>query len=833
MNTQTQRPAVPESDIARLQRLLALSRACHTVLAHATCEHSLREEYCLQLIEVGGYASATLEISEEATPTPTQTPTPPEDRPAHSAQTTRLPMVAHGQHYGTLCIDTGKGKEASAADESELLLALAADLAICLHAFVCNRERLQINAELTKLTRVIEQSPVAVVITDLNGNIDYCNPRFCEVSGYSREELVGQKPSILKSGLTPEAVYQELWRTVQSGKEWRGEIINRKKTGELFWERQLIVPLKDEAGQVQHFVAVKEDISELKNVANTLHLRERALESSSNGIMITSAAHLEHPITYVNPAFERITGYRASEVIGLNGRFLVRDDLNQKGLAEIRSALRERRAAHAVLRNYRKDGSLFWNELSIAPVLDESGIATTHFISIVNDVTERVRYEEQLEFQATHDVLTGLANRSLLGDRINQGIARARRDDELVAVMLIDLDRFKVVNDGLGHTPGDLLLREIARRLNACVRDTDTVARLGGDEFVVVLTSVTDPDNVALIASKILKSVHEPLYIEGKKLVITASIGIALFPRDGDEGDLLLRNADLAMYRVKEHGRNNFRFYLPEMHGMAINRLDVEGDLRRAIEADELAVYYQPKVDLVSGRIVGAEALVRWIHPKIGIINPLEFIPLAEETGLIIPIGEIVLRKVAGQLRDWSDKALDVVPVAVNISPRQFRQENLASTILQILEQAGIPGELLDLELTESMVMVHAEVAAAALHELKTLGCRLYLDDFGTGYSSLAYLKRFPIDALKIDRSFILDLTTDSDDAAIANAIIAMAHSLGMRVVAEGVEHKEQLDVLKAHGCDEFQGYYFARPIPAEQFAALLQSGKTLDDIRP
>ena len=828
MNTGTHQPALPESEtsIERLRRLLAMSSACHKVLLNATSEQALHDDYCRQLIQISGYAS----ISIDSEPAPALALT--------SGQIV-LPLSAHQQHFGCLRIDTGIDTDIDpqngqfASDERELLNVLAADLALCLHALRCNRELKHISGELAKLARVIEQSPVAVVVTNLNGLIDYCNPRFSEVSGYARDELVGKTPAILKSGLTPESVYEALWQTIKEGKEWRGEILNRKKTGELFWERQLIVPIKDEAGNVQNFVAVKEDISELKHVANSLRLRERVLESSSNGIMITATAQLEHPITYVNPAFERITGYPASEVIGKNGRFLVRDDLNQKGLAEIRIALRERREAHAVLRNYRKDGSLFWNELHIAPVLDESGAATTHFISIVNDVTERVRYEEQLEFQANHDVLTGLANRNLLGDRINQGIARARRDGEIVGVMLIDLDRFKVVNDGLGHAPGDLLLREIARRLNACVRDTDTVARLGGDEFVVVLTSVADPENVALIASKILKSVNEPLHIEGKKLVITASIGVSLFPRDGDEGDLLLRNADLAMYRVKEHGRNNYRFYLPEMHGMAINRLDVEGDLRRALETDELTVYYQPKIDLISGRIIGAEALVRWIHPRIGLINPLEFIPLAEETGLIIPIGEIVLRQVAGQLRRWCDASLPVVPVAVNISPRQFRQENLASTIRQILEQEGIPGDLLDLELTESMVMIHAEAAAAALHELKTLGCRLYLDDFGTGYSSLAYLKRFPINALKIDRSFILDLTTDSDDAAIANAIIAMAHSLGMRVVAEGVEHRAQLDVLKAHGCDEFQGYYFARPMPAEQFAAMLRDGRTLDDIHP
>ncbi|MDD2744322.1 MAG: EAL domain-containing protein [Rhodocyclaceae bacterium] len=816
-------PALPETEHLRLQRLLALSIACHAVLAEASSEQALRDNYCQRLVAIGGYASATAARKLAGNGALPILPTP------ESCVSVVLPLESHSQNFGSLIIATRQGELAD--DEQGLLQVLAANLATGLHALVSSYEHQHIVGELSKLSHVIEQSPIAVVVTDLQGSIEYCNLRFCEVSGYTRDELIGGKLSILKSGLTPDSVYAELWTTITGGKEWRGEILNRKKSGEFFWERLRIAPLKDETGVVQNYVAMKEDISELKHVSMNLHLRERALESSSNGIMITSVAHLEHPITYVNPAFERITGYAASEVIGKNGRFLVRDDLNQKGLAEIRSALRERREGHAVLRNYRKDGALFWNELHIAPVLDEDGKVTTHFISILNNVTERVQYEEQLQFQATHDVLTGLANRSLLSDRINQGIVRARRDQDIVGVMLIDLDRFKVVNDGLGHASGDMLLREIARRLKSCVRDTDTVARLGGDEFVVVLNNVIGEDNVAAIASKILKAVHQPLHIEDKKLIVTASIGVSMFPRDGDDGDLLLRNADLAMYRVKEYGRNNYRFYLPEMHGMAIDRLDMEADLRRALDADELVVFYQPKVDIVSGCIVGAEALVRWIHPKIGMINPLEFIPLAEETGLIIPVGETVLRKVAGQLRAWCDEGLTVVPVAVNISPRQFRQENLASTIRRILKNAGIAGEMLDLELTESMVMVHAEAAAAVLRELKTLGCRLYLDDFGTGYSSLAYLKRFPIDALKIDRSFILDLTSDSDDAAIAGAIIAMAHSLGMRVVAEGVEHREQLAVLKEHGCDEFQGYYFARPIPVEKFTAMLRDGTTLNNI--
>jgi diguanylate cyclase (GGDEF)-like protein/PAS domain S-box-containing protein len=568
-----------------------------------------------------------------------------------------------------------------------------------------------------------------------------------------------------------------------------------------------------------------------REAGEALRLRDRALESSCNGIMITSATQLDHPITYVNPAFERITGYSAAEVAGRNGRFLVRDDLQQKGLNEIRSALRDRREGHAVLRNYRKDGSLFWNELHLAPVLDESGQVTTHFVSVINDVSERIRYQEQLEYQATHDVLTGLANRSLLADRIAQAINLARRDRRLVGVMLLDLDRFKVVNDGLGHAPADTLLKTVSERLKTAVRDTDTVARLGGDEFVIVVGDLLDAEDAAVVAGKIQRALAQPLLVEGKELFVTASIGISLFPRDGETGDILLRNADVAMYRVKEYGRNNYRFYLPEMSSMALDRLDMEGNLRRALETDEFQVYYQPKVSLRDGTIVGAEALLRWMHPRIGQINPSEFIPLAEESGLIIPLGEKVLEMVCQQISAWREEGLPSLKVAINISARQFRQENLGETVRRLLTEYQVPGEMLDIELTESMVMHDTDHAALTLRELKDLGVTLSLDDFGTGYSSLSYLKRFPIDCLKIDRSFVRDINTNPDDAAIAHAVIAMAHSLSLNVVAEGVETEEQLRLLQSHGCDEFQGYYFSRAVPATDYALLISQGKTLADL--
>ena len=351
---------------------------------------------------------------------------------------------------------------------------------------------------------------------------------------------------------------------------------------------------------------------------------------------------------------------------------------------------------------------------------------------------------------------------------------------------------------------------------------------MGGDEFVVVVTDIDDAEDVAVISAKILRTLAQPLTVEGKEVFVTASIGIAMYPHDGEHGEGLLRNADVAMYRVKEHGRNNYRFYTPEMSHMALDRLDMEGNLRRALERDELEVYYQPIVSLATGGVVGAEALLRWKHPRIGMIPPSEFIPLAEETGLIIQIGDLVLHQVCHQIRAWRDAGLPPLHVAINISARQFRQEDLAGHVRSVLAETGLDGSALEFELTESMVMHDIENTLLTLRELKALGASLSLDDFGTGYSSLAYLKRFPIDTLKIDRSFVRDINSDSDDAAIAHAVIAMAHSLGLQVVAEGVETETQLELLRTYHCDRFQGYLFSRPVPAEEFTLLLQNDKRL-----
>jgi diguanylate cyclase (GGDEF)-like protein len=435
---------------------------------------------------------------------------------------------------------------------------------------------------------------------------------------------------------------------------------------------------------------------------------------------------------------------------------------------------------------------------------------------------ERKRYQEELEHHANYDALTGLPNRNLLHDRLKQAVF-VQRYVHPIAVVFLDLDHFKIINDSLGHTQGDKLLATTAERLHSTVRDGDTVARLGGDEFVLVLNDAKE-DVIFRAMQRILDSVGEPMTIGGQELCITCSAGVSVYPQDGDDVETLLKNADAAMYRAKERGRNNFQFYTSEMNALVHERLALEHNLRRALDRNELLLYYQPKVDLATGVIVGAEALVRWQHPQWGLILPMRFIPIAEETGLIVPIGEWVLRTACVQNRKWQDAGLRAMAVSINLSARQFRQEGLVRTVSQVLSDARLRPEHLEIELTESMVMHDVETAIGILRGLKSLGIRLSVDDFGTGHSSLSYLKRLPIDTLKIDRSFVAHIgdPEEQDDGVLAQAIISLGHTLKLNVIAEGVETDAQVNFLRVHHCDEVQGYYFGKPMPAEEFAELL-----------
>jgi diguanylate cyclase (GGDEF)-like protein len=459
--------------------------------------------------------------------------------------------------------------------------------------------------------------------------------------------------------------------------------------------------------------------------------------------------------------------------------------------------------------------------VTISAVRDERG-QVVNFIKIFSDISERKEREERVRHLAHHDFLTDLPNRVLLSDRIARAISAAQRNGTQVAVLFLDLDRFKNVNDSLGHSIGDKLLQEVARRLRACIRASDTVSRLGGDEFVLLVPDVSDPASVAVLAQKVLDAVSRPYSIEGHELISSPSIGLAVFPADGEDVETLLRNADAAMYHAKESGRNNYQFFTPDMNIRATERLSMERSLRRALERGELRLHYQPQYEVATGRIVGMEALIRWEHPEQGLVSPGRFMPFAEESGLILPIGEWVLQEACRQNRAWQESGLAPVRVAVNISALQFRQAGFAATVRAALERSGLHARYLELEVTESVIMHDAERVTASLEELKQMGLELAIDDFGTGYSSLSYLKRFPIDRLKIDQSFVRDITTDRDDAAITSAIIALTRNLGLKTIAEGVETRAQLEFLRAHGCNEVQGFLLSRPVAAAECAALL-----------
>jgi diguanylate cyclase (GGDEF)-like protein/PAS domain S-box-containing protein len=799
-------------ELQRLRRWLGFFGAWNAVCREGTPLDARAEMLCRLLVEKADFVQARLNVRQtDGTVHPWQFPPEPLD----AAPKVRQLVLSHNDcSLGELELACGD-MEAESSVEEALLNFLGSEL-----AHDCLRLQSGSDSQLQILMRAIQQSPLAIVVMDPYGKVQYCNPSFTEMTGYSLQDVRHDYAHVWNPLHQAATVYEALLSDQSAPGSWSGEHEMQRKDGSRYWERQVVSTLRDDAGSNTHLIVVKVDITAHKTQLDAnerlRHLQDQALISSSNGIMISRGDANDHSIVYVNPAFERITGYAAEEVIGRVGRFLLRDDMAQPALEGIRAALREKREGQATLRNYRKDGSLFWNELHIAPVHDLMGESITHFVSVINDVSERVRYQQALEYQATHDSLTGLANRSLLNDRIEQAIAWAKRNNNVVGVMLLDLDHFKRINDASGHTAGDALLKEVAQRLRGCVRETDTVARLGGDEFVVILTDLPQPDDIDHIAQKVLGVLARPIELVGRDVQVTASIGLALYPRDGDHGDVLMRYADMAMYRVKEHGRNSVRQFVPEMGNTAISRLDMEAAMRRALDRGEFLLHYQPKVDLASERMVGVEALVRWQHPQIGLVHPIEFIRLAEETGLILPLGEWVLQEACRQQAQWALDGYGDMRVAVNMSARQFRLDNLTERVRSVIEQTGSNPSKIILEMTESMVMQDADTTRMTLGALKELGLGLSLDDFGTGYSSLSYLRRFPINELKIDRSFINDIHTNEDDAAIARAIVAMAKSLSLSVVAEGVERKQQAELLREMGCHHGQGYLYARPMTAQ-----------------
>ena len=528
-------------------------------------------------------------------------------------------------------------------------------------------------------------------------------------------------------------------------------------------------------------------------------------------------------VSYLNVVAEKMTGWTCAEALGrpLREVFQIIDSATRKLSPDpMEFAVQEDKTVKLTL--IRRDGSESAIEDSAAPIHDRSG-SVTGAVIVFHDVTESRATTLEMSHLAQHDSLTDLPNRLLLKDRISQAIAAARRNNTKIAVLFLDLDGFKEINDSLGHAVGDNVLQSVARRLVSCVRSSDTVSRQGGDEFVVLLSDIKQPSDAGVMASKILTALAASHRFDQHDLQLTASIGLSTYPEDGQDAEILLKHADTAMYEGKQRGHNNYQFFSQEMNVRTIERQSIGADLRRALKRQEFVLYYQPKINLQTGKITGAEALIRWVHPDRGLVSPLQFIPIAEESGLILPIGHWVLRETCRQVQDWIDAGLHATPVAVNVSSLEFRSEGFLESLRSILKDTRLDPRYLELELTEGVLMQHAESFGSILSALKSIGVRLAMDHFGTGSSSLSYLKSFPIDSLKIDQSFVHDITANTDDATIVSAVITMAKSLKKCVIAEGVETEEQMTFLQAHGCDEAQGYYFSKPVVAHQFTQLLK----------
>ncbi len=668
-----------------------------------------------------------------------------------------------------------------------------------------------------ELQRILDNMQDTYYRTDKEGRLVRLS-RSCEqLLGWPPERMLGRKLADLY--VNPGDREAFLGALDRSGGRISGyEGVLRHRDGREVWVLTNAQWMRDADGQVVGVEGTTRDNTDRRRAEEKLRLAAQVFENSGEAIMITDH---DNRIVSVNRAFTEMTGYAQVDVLGQPPSMLASDRHDPDFYQRMWRSLLENGHWRGEIWNRRSNGEIYPNWLGISTLKDGGG-RVSHYVAIFADISERKAAEARIEHLAHHDPLTNLPNRVLLKDRLERAIAHCQRASGAVALLFVDLDRFKAVNDSLGHPVGDLLLQDAARRLQQCVRQMDTVSRQGGDEFLVVLTDLQEHDVVTRVAEAILASLAQPFMLDGHEVAISCSVGIAVFPEDGGDFDRLLKKADIAMYHAKEAGRNAFRYYSERMNIDAMERLDLQSGLRRGLELGEFVLHYQPIVDLAANRIVGAEALLRWNSHELGLVMPARFIAVAEESGLIVPIGQWVLDEACRELRRWHDAGHTELSVSVNLSAIQFRRGNVEDSVVRAVRRAGANPAALELELTESILLQGADPVLATVRRLKDLGVRLSIDDFGTGYSSLAYLKRFAVDTLKIDRSFVHDLTTDPDDAAIVRAVIQMARSLNLTVLAEGVETEAVAHDLRLLRCDYAQGFHFGRPMPAEAFRALV-----------
>jgi diguanylate cyclase (GGDEF)-like protein/PAS domain S-box-containing protein len=713
---------------------------------------------------------------------------------------------------------------------------------------------------LLELRAILENATVGILFYKHRRFVQ-ANPLGAQMFGYTVDEVVGRSGRLLyASDEDYERLEREAGPSLARGRSFRTEMPMRRKDGSLFRCRmsaKAVDPARPGAGTIWIIEDVTVQYETEQRVRQALAEQEMIFDNAAVGIAFARNRRIQR----CNGKLEEIFGWPAGELPGRSLRLLYPSEASFADHGAEADEMLARDEIHvAELKMKRKSGALLWvratgrranaagSDFDIVWIFEDITVRrdaeealrrardeleqrvserTTELTAantqLQREIFERMQAEQRIWHVAHHDALTGLPNRTLLHDRLEQALAQASRDDHRVGVMFIDLDRFKSINDTLGHAVGDELLRQVAERLNGVVRAVDTVSRLGGDEFIVVLRQIAGPDDAVLVAEKIIGALATPLVLQCHQLRVTPSIGISIFPDDGSGALQLMKNADTAMYHAKARGRNTFQFFAPRMSEEATRFFHLEQQLRRALDGNQLLLHFQPVVDMREQAVCGLEALVRWQHPEQGMMSPAEFIPVAEETGMIVPLGEWVLGEALRQNRRWQEAGYLPIPVAVNLSPRQFRQRGLVDNVRRLLADAGQPARLLELEITESSLMQDVDEALDKLRQLSAMGVQLVIDDFGTGYSSLNHLKRFPVHKLKIDQSFVRDLGVDWDDGAIVSVIVGLAQALNLETVAEGVETTTQFDMLRNYGCNCFQGYYFSRPLPPDQSERLFK----------
>ena len=684
------------------------------------------------------------------------------------------------------------------------------------------------------LKKVFDTMQIGVTISDVNGRILYVNPADAEMHGYKVEELLGEDVRIFAPTKRWNPMNSE---EIKALHKWKRESANLRKDGSIFAAQLMSDVITDTGGKVIGIITTCEDITDRKAMEEKLKESEEKfrslVDSTDDSIFLLDS---NYKFLFMNKKHLFRMGISEDEYAGRSFSEFHSPEEAGEFIAKVDEVFR---TGESIQNEYRSEKNNQYFLQTLSPIKDQYGMPEA--VTVVSkDITEHRKTEEQVRFLAYFDSLTGLPNRFFFKELLDKALAHAERHNLILATLFLDVDNFKRINDTLGHDIGDELLQAITSRLLKSVRSSDsiyranentiinTLSRLGGDEFVVLLSEIADAPDAAVVARRLLKDISEPYMLKGHKVIITASIGISVYPSDGEDAQSLLKYADLAMYHAKDMGKNNYQYYTESMKSAAFERLTLEGELNKALEKDEFSVYYQAKLDVQSRKIIGMEALIRWKHPEKELISPSGFIPLAEETGQIIAIDEWVLHTACLQNKAWQDAGFAPMVIAVNLSTSHLENRKLTKVVAQALRNSGLEPQYLELEITESKIMKNPVISIIVLNELKAMGVRIAIDDFGTGHSSLNYLRQIPLDYVKIDRSFVMNITTSPHDTAIIRSIITLAHSLDLKVIAEGVETEQQLEFLREHECDEVQGYLFSKPVPADIFTQLLKEGKTL-----